>query len=512
VSSHPPATPRRGRGYLGNALANYLGFLASGLAVFVFTPLIVRALGTEQFGLYRIVVSVAGHAAILDLGMHAAAKRFLADAFTAGDHGRARRVMGASIAIYGTTAALSFTLLASGMAWLPPFLQLAPEVVPQFRWLVLGGAMRAACQLLANLFMAVCIARGRYDLLQFPRAGGRVAELAGITILVVLWRPDVVGVAVALLILSPTTILLGWWAARRAWSSLGLRSPKGGAALVRQMVGFSGYGFMMALGPIVLYQSLDLLMGRVLGASAVGLYAAPMIFVTYLLAVGGAAASPLFAVASEHAADTAALRRVYVHSTRLLFALVACVVVPLGFFGDRVLVAWMGEPFRAAWPALVALLVAHLFSVSQLPATHLLTAAGSIRGAGLSQILVSASALVLAIIFLARTELGLTGVGLAVAIPLTVRSLVFMPGFVCRRTETPLAPYLRGVYGRAGVVALGLAGVCWILRIRWSTVALPEVVAQLAIASVIGLALVWMLGLQAGDREWIRSAFRRAAS
>jgi len=101
--------------------------LAAAVSAFVATPVLLRSLGQEDYGLWILCASVAGYASLLDLGMAGAATRFLAGALGEADAPRLAslflafrrfyRAMGAGLIALGLLLAAASRLASEDGAW-----------------------------------------------------------------------------------------------------------------------------------------------------------------------------------------------------------------------------------------------------------------------------------------------------------------------------------------------------------------------------------------------------------
>ena len=90
--------------------------LVSGLVV---TPIIVAALGTEQFGIWALIGSILGFIGLLDLGIGPSVIRFAAEQRGRDAREETSELASTALAIY-LVLALVATLLAVVLAWLLP--------------------------------------------------------------------------------------------------------------------------------------------------------------------------------------------------------------------------------------------------------------------------------------------------------------------------------------------------------------------------------------------------------
>ena len=84
----------RTRHFLHSLFAGYASFGANFLFTFVSVPLALHYLPKEEFGLWSLVLQIAGYLMLIDLGMTSSVARFLAnykDNMESGDYGNVLR-------------------------------------------------------------------------------------------------------------------------------------------------------------------------------------------------------------------------------------------------------------------------------------------------------------------------------------------------------------------------------------------------------------------------------------
>jgi len=69
-----------------NSFLNVLGQLAPFVVAFVAVPVLLRALGTERFGILSLGWAIIGYFGYLDLGLGRALTRLVAERLGVGDH------------------------------------------------------------------------------------------------------------------------------------------------------------------------------------------------------------------------------------------------------------------------------------------------------------------------------------------------------------------------------------------------------------------------------------------
>jgi O-antigen/teichoic acid export membrane protein len=159
---------RRGRGLARRLALNTLhaasGRVAAVLVWLVFTPMILRGLGPQGFGVWALFFALTGQLAALDFGLVQGTLRHVAAARERGDHEEA--------GAFATLALLGYVAL--GVVWLVvlaalgnpilDWLRIPPDQIDAARFALWVGAGVFVVAGFANVTMAVAQASGRFDL------------------------------------------------------------------------------------------------------------------------------------------------------------------------------------------------------------------------------------------------------------------------------------------------------------------------------------------------------------
>ena len=285
--------------YLRNTFANLLGnFILAGM-MFVVTPLLIRLLGDTQYGLFRVaLVSVVGYASLLDMGLNNAVRRFFAEAAHRNEIKQANNILGIGYRLYFLLSSIALVAIFILSWWLPAWVNTPAQLVWPFRFLLLGAGAFASGQFILCPLQSILIAFGRYDLLQISTVMARVL-LFGIGIaLLFFWESSLTAMALAAVVAIILTFLLTRFMAKRVFPAMAVKWNYRDSTLQKKIFCFGGYGLMIAIGPLVVYQTQDILISGFLGPAHVTAYAAAAIIMAQMRAVGNAFASPLFPIAS----------------------------------------------------------------------------------------------------------------------------------------------------------------------------------------------------------------------
>lgn len=507
MAPRPPAaepTP----GFARNSLASLLRTASGAFLALLLPPLLIRRLGTDQYGVWALGVEVGTYLALLDLGALSAVGHFTASLDAGDREGRGRAV--------STLLALQVGLLGLGGVVLAVLVALVPliwsdmpgRLVADARWtLGLIGASALVSLLstaVSGYFLAIHRIVVPAALTMLSRLAGAVAvgvlavQGHGITVLAVAWA---------------ATTTLGHLAIAVAFARLGVpvRRSLVSGPLAGRMVRFcAAYGIWTLATVLVI--GLDTTIVARLDFSAVAPYAAAAGVVGVLTAVYGSALAPLVPLAARLDAEgrTAELDELFVRLVRWGATAVVAVAAVAVLTARPVLAVWLGGGTAgSAVPLLQVLVAATAVRLLTLPFPVVLFGTGEHRVARWTPLVEGTVNVAVSVVAgLAWGPIGvavgtLVGALVGVAVHLGVnlprtRSLsVRGRELVARSLAGPLAVALPALGGRA-LVVVAPAGTHLLV----------------AAATILGtFAVAWTVALAPEDRQAARRALatRRAA-
>ena len=488
--------------------------LVSGLVV---TPIIIREIGTEEYGLWSFIGSLAVFLALLDFGLGPSVIRHAAEQRGRGAAEETNALASTGLAIYGVISLVTIAIAAVLVWVLPALIDVRESLVAPGRVALILTIAAFAARFPLGLFGNLLAAQQRYDLIHL----GSLVAIVVYTLLVPLLLLTVGGGIVTLaLVTLGTTVLrlalpLAWL--RAELPSLRLRRSLVNRDGVRGLLGFSWHNFLIHVASKVVLSTDVIVVGIVLGSVAAGHYAAPAKLFALALGMGVSLGTLLFPVLSEleGTEDRAQQRTYLLGGIRISLAVVLLAAVPLALLPDAFLAAWLGAEyedggFTASVPVLVLLMASILFVQPSNLLTQFLIARSRHATLALARLATVAVNLVLSIVLAATV--GLWGVAAATLATEAVAFAVVLPVLV-RRASGIEARALAGAWLRPLVVAAVAAVPTLVLvgRAVPSDTLLGFAGVGLLWAAAFG-ALLWRFGLEDGERASVRRALGRIAA
>ncbi|QQS41972.1 MAG: oligosaccharide flippase family protein [Acidobacteriota bacterium] len=335
-------TSQTGRSVVRSILYGFSTWLFPLVLSFIATPIIVGALGNEDYGIYVLVLGFIGYS--FNLNFVRAVTKEIAGSRGSGDGKRMGEVISASLMLNVPMGLLGMGVLLLAANWLVHDVLL---IVPADRdKTVLAFYIASGILFLTMLNQFVnAILQGlhRFDL--FSRlfnlntglllSGNAALAWMGYGLNALLfWNLGVLG----------AMVILGGFICRSLLPPLDLNFSISNPAL-KKIAGFSAgiIGYQVLSNGLLLFERGWLM--RMLGPEDVTFYVVPLTLAIYIHGFIASLMLVMFPLTSELADDRARLERLYAKATRMTVFLVFFILSSVLVIGREFLAAWLGESF-----------------------------------------------------------------------------------------------------------------------------------------------------------------------
>jgi O-antigen/teichoic acid export membrane protein len=320
-------------------------------------------------------------------------------------------------------------------------------------------------------------------------------------------RPWQVGVGI---FLSSLFFLLGHgvlW--RRLTPELGIRLNLFDIPLLKDMLGFSGWVLVNHVGSL-LFRNIDLIVTNLIfGAEVAGRYGAVTIFPSMLRAFVGTLGGVLVPIVVTLYAQNDLSRLVRLSRCSVKFIGLA-VALPVGLLcglAKPLLTLWLGPEFSDLSRLLIVLIMDLCVNLSVSPLFALQTATKKVRVPGLATLVLGVTNVALAIA-LATWSGDYIGIAVAGTIMLLAKNLLFTPLYSARILKLRWWTFLPSmIAGAVGCLAVGTG--TYMISLTWTLTSWVQLALVAMITSGIYVSAAYFGGLNADDRDLVRSEIRR---
>ena len=503
-----PVAPNRelARRTIHNGAVTVAGNLWAAVIGVLTLPLTLRGLGTEQFGLWVLIVSMSatnGWLSLADLGARTATVRAIAAPLAVGDRREAGHQLGAaSSMIVGIALLVGLVVATLGRVALPQLFNAPAALTPAVRAALVWFALQAGVELASTVLHAAIEATQRVDrsralhALRVTCVGVAVAFVATTTGSIVAVAR---AAAIASVVVSIVTLVV-------AWRTLPFRLRRGGR---RRIVDLVTYG--MSVGAInitgVLHRTMDrLVIGVTYGPRQVVFVEIATQITNGAQTLLGVAHSLTSAAPHLHArTDGDGLRALFVRGTRLTILASIPSLAIAAILAGPIIEVWMGATFRDAAGLTAVAVLGTALAVPAQAASLILQATGHARAVLRPAAVAVIANLGMSVLF--ARWFGVVGVFVATA--LTAAGLLWSlvrPALAV--TGVDASDFLRRGVAPTAVPAIGAvlgAG----LGIPFSEPVLALGIGALG-AGLLWAVATWRWGLTATDRATLHRARSRA--
>lgn len=354
---------------LRNAFANLLGAVIPALVALGTVPLVVKGLGDASYGVYSLVTAIVGYFAVIDINVTAGSVKFIAEFNAHQDRDRINETVFFGLSVYALLGVLGGLGLFFGAHFfvtrvfsVPP--ALVGEAVATLRLAALGFFLGQLQSYLNSIPQSLM----RYDI------ASRIEMLFGtgvplLTVAVLMLGYGLFEVILLRVVTSAVNCVVLWRCIRRLLPDLAWRKP--GAAIRRELLGFSAYSFLSRFASLSYAYADKLIIGALVGVTGLAYFTVASTLANRILSLTYRLSGVFFPAASALAArgELERLRTLYLKASRYVVFINASVLVLVAVFSYQILYYWMNPQFARAGQVVLAVMALSQFidSLTSLP-------------------------------------------------------------------------------------------------------------------------------------------------
>ena len=436
------------RRIIENISSNWANLAVTVAIAFLVSPVIVKSLGKELYGIWVLIVSVTGYFTVLDFGVNTAIIRYVSRSAAQKDYDGTRAVYSTSLAIFGIIA-LTILLFALVFGYFfQDFFRLY-SLSRQYLYAVfMVSALDLACGLFFSVYLSVL---GGLQDFKFINYSSIVINIIKSIILIIFLKYgySIMMLALLQLFFNSLRALCQYIKIKLKYDYMVFKKKYIDIETIKSICDYSKYSFIIAIALKLLFYTDSVVIGALIGVSSVVFYAIPSSLLDYVEKFVWAMVAVLVPVISVNEANgnNAGNVRLYVVGTRYILLVSMPVVISLYYYGSDFIHIWMGPEIgeRSKW-VLKLLLIGFGISFSQLIAHGILK--GISRHRILAYIMAAEALANLGMSMVLATSYGIEGVAVGTLVPLVLAS-VAITIYSCRVLKIKIWHYLYKAYSGA---------------------------------------------------------------
>lgn len=485
-----------------NILANWSGYGVGFVVGFFLAPIMVHKLGDLAYGIWAFGLQLGGYMGVLDLGVRAAVSRYITHHHTRNERQRVELVLSV-----GTVVQAMFSLpclvIATAVAYfLPRLVQVPLQMSSAARWTVFLIGVEVATSMVGWLFTGALAAVSRYDLINVRRA--ITVAVRGVLI----WQLLVHGFGLlAVAAASLLTNVLGYfWEFGLVWRVYQhprFHIERGQfASCFHLLFTFSVFTYLIGLSNRLIFWTDNVVVGAVLGASAVTFYAIGAGLVDLVGTTLGTVTCLFVPLATTFDArgDRNALRSLFIRGSRLTLLLILPGIIGFEVLGAPFIALWMGARYvKLASGVLMVLSLCLLFGPMRATCNQILYGMNRLKYFAFWSFGEAVVNLGLSILLVYK--IGMVGVAWGTLIPAVLVEGLILPRYTAKQIAVQPIEYYWQTFMRPILASLPYAGLLLLAR----SMGLANTWIGFFSSLVCGLTLyslsVWFFGLPTDERQ-----------
>lgn len=334
------------------AILSYVNLVIGMIIPLLYTPIMLRILGQEEYGLYGLSNSVISYLSLLTLGIGMSLPRYLVRYRTENNKDMVVRMTGLFVLIYlciaVVTVIVGVAITFFTGSWFASGLTV-PEIA-KLNKLIIIMSVSTAVSLVSAVYSSVMICYERYLFRRLVDIGGTL--LAPILNLIMLYSGYAsVGIAVMALVLQLAVLVVNMGYCRKA---LGIptRFRNLPYRFLKEIFGFTVFMFIGMIADMLYWATDKVLLGAMIGSAAVAVYNVGTTFNSVFQSMAGAVSNVFVARVNELVCEkrpVSVISELMIRVGRVQYLIIALVLGGFISFGQPFVILWGGEGYEEAY-------------------------------------------------------------------------------------------------------------------------------------------------------------------
>lgn len=470
----------------------------------LYTPIMLRLLGQAEYGLYSLSNSVISYLSLLTFGLGGAILRYLTKARTEGDKSELEKIAGLFIVLYALIAFISFVVGVTLTHFTGVFFAkgLSEPERSRLNVLIVIMSLNAAISLLCAPFSSIIICYERYVFRRIIEILSTVA--VPILNLAVLYAGYAsVGMAAVSTVIQLVFLLVNIAFCR---SNLEIRPKYKNPPffLLKDIFKFSAFVFISTIADLLYWSTDKVLLGAMVGSSAVAVYNIGATFNGILQnmssAISGVFAPRVnqFVFAKRAISDFSALM---IRVGRIQYLVVSLVLSGFIVFGRPFIILWAGTEYESAYE--VALLTMTPFVVPLIQNVAFTTITAQNRHQFRSIVYVILAVFNVIGTYLLIPHYGIIGAALCTCAVFLVGHGLIMNWFYYKKIGLDIPEFWRNIL-KMSIVPVGMIIIALFLRNHISgELSLLKLFAEICVYTAAFCVLSWVFTMNSYEKGLI---------
>ena len=489
-----------------NSISNVIVLIVRLGITLVMTPVIVKALGNYDYGIWSIVISVIGYMGLLDMGFPSAIVRYVARFHALQERRSLDRTYSSTLFFMGIVGLVIFIFFLVWALFAPEMLAQETSGDTRYGLFLFIIGLQMFVTFLGYVFQSFHEGLQRYDLTNLITT---ITSVIGCTVVIYLLQNGggLLTLALGNGIGFATKFLVYWILLRHHQFGryrFALRNVTAGT--VKELFNFGVQSFVIGLSLQISRGTAPLIIGMILGPISVTFFVIPASLIQHannLITSITMAFMPYFSDLNAHG-DLKKTQEVYLKGSKYFAGVILPIFVSFYFLGLPFLSRWMGREYaeNGRW-VLYILALGYILPDFNPFSNRLLTGIG--RQGMLARIRLIGALGSVGLSFILIKAFGNEGIAVATLVPALITEPIILY-VTCKEIQISLFQYVEGVLVKIWKPGLIAGAVLYLFAQSINIDSYPEICVIGLIYGVLYIVLFWVMALDKEERDFIMSA------
>lgn len=486
-----------------NAAANFFRYLVYIAVTFALTPFIIQHLGNSQYGLWVVLLSLAGYSGLLEMGIQTAIVKLVAQYNGVGNIEKINGIVVTALLFFfsvGIFAAVMCGLILPHFIHL--FLKDASEIVLAKKLLVLLG-LNLSFLFIGYVFGGIIYGLQKYHLKGFIDVAVQIINAALIYLLFTKGY-GLLALASAKIIVDLLTVIFTWILCVIIFPKLSFKLNHASISSFKELFTIGGKIFSSTTLARIASNVEPFIITFYLTTAWTAIFSVPKRLIDYLREIVWALSTGFMPTFSElyGTNNKEMIRSIYVRYTRYILIIMLPIIVTAFVYGVPFLGLWVGQEYANKGKYALLFLTAGFFvECSQPLMGRLLVAVDKIT----IFVKISAYSSVLYLVLCAVLVYlhGIAGAGLSVLIVALISQTYYLIT-ACKYLEMPIKAYLRQCYLLPFTISMVYGALIHAIATKFVVTSYVSILLQVALSYSLYALLTVNFSLNIEEKDFLK--------
>lgn len=333
-------------------ILSYLNIGISTIIPLLYTPIMLRILGQEEYGLYSLSSSIISYLSLLTFGMGSATIRYMTKCRTENNHSAVQGVVALFFILYSISAVL--VCIIGGFFSLNVQILfgkgLLPDEIKKLAILLIIMTISTAVSMIVSVFASIVISYEKY---LFSKSIDMLSTVLMpiINLVILFWGYKSIGMALVGMFMQIAYLIL--FIVYSNWK-LKIKPDFHSmpVELLNEILGFSLFVFIGAIVDLLYWSTDKVLIGALVGSAAVAIYNVGGVFTNMLSSMSGAISNvyvPRITSMVVGGSNLNELSKMLIRIGRIQYLIVSLIVSGFIVYGKAFIHFWSGDVYMDSY-------------------------------------------------------------------------------------------------------------------------------------------------------------------